>query len=112
MMEFTVGKQRKRQRLNLFDRIKPAEICRYTRVSKFTQSVMEQQELDQGEPYDAEVAEGLHPDHLAELEQIRAEKRRIQEGKEKQAQERQKGVKMATVAEAIEYGSRVDLESD
>ena len=68
MMEFTVGKQRKRQRLNLFDRIKPAEICRYTKVSKFTQSVMEQQELDQGEPYDAEVAEGLHPDHLAKLE--------------------------------------------
>ena len=45
---------------------------------------MEQQELDQGEPYDAEVAEGLHPKHPAKLEQIRAEKLGLQEEKEKQ----------------------------
>ena len=112
LMEFMVGSQMKRQQIHLFDKIKLAKICRYTQISKFTQAAMEQQELEQGEPYDAEVAEGLHPDHLAELEQVRAEKRRIQEEKEKQAQERQKGTKMATVAEAIEYGSWIDLESD
>ena len=62
LMEFTIGNQWKRQQL-----IKPTEICRSLQLSKFTQTFMDQQELDKGEPYDAEVVEGLHLEHLAEL---------------------------------------------
>ena len=63
---------------------------------------MDQQELDQGEPYDAEVAEGLHPEYPTKLEQIRAEKLILQEEKEKQAQERERPPRFPTVVEAIE----------
>ena len=68
--------------------------------------------MDQGEPYDAKVAEGLHPDHPAELEQIRAEKRRLQEEKEKQTREKEKATKTATIAEAIEHASRIEIDSE
>ena len=68
--------------------------------------------MDQGEPYDAKIVEGLHPDHPAELEQIRAEKCRLQEEKEKQAREKEKVTKMPTVAKAIEHASRIEIDSE
>ena len=46
---------------------------------------MDQQEVDKGEPYDTEVVEGLHPEHPAKLEQIKVEKTKLQEEREKQA---------------------------
>ena len=113
LMEFTIGNQRKQHWLQLFDKIKSAKICGYSQISKFTQAVMDQQELDQGEPYDAEVAEGLHPEHPAELEQIRAEKLRLQEEKEKQTREKEKATKLPTVVEeSIEHASRIKIDSD
>ena len=63
--------------IHLFEKIKQAEICRSKRISKFTQAAMEQHELDQGEPYVAEIAKGLHPKHPVKLEQIRAEKLKL-----------------------------------
>ena len=41
MMEFTVGNQRKRQRLHLFEKLRPAKIYRSSRISKFTQNFLE-----------------------------------------------------------------------
>ena len=46
---------------------------------------MDQQELDKGEPYDAEVTESMHPEHPGRLEKIKAEKTKLQEEREKQA---------------------------
>ena len=41
--------------------------------------------MDKREPYDAKVAKDLHPEHPTKLEQIRDEKARLKEEREKQA---------------------------
>ena len=73
---------------------------------------MEQQELDQGEPYDAKVAEGLHPNDPVELEQIRVEKLMLQEEKEKQAQEKERPSKWPTLVEAIKHAAKTEAGSE
>ena len=88
MMEYTKDRQKKRQRLNLFDKIKPAEVCQSRKPTRETRKAMKKSERDKEEPYDAEVAKGLHPSHVLELDQLVQEKNRLRQQVEQFKQEK------------------------
>ena len=60
-------REARRQRVNIFEKMSPAEICKINKPSEKFAEILEETERRKGEPYEQQEAEGRHPQHEEEL---------------------------------------------